>query len=98
MNIPKKKYNKIVTNPMCSHVNIGSGIDHKIKDLAAIIAEIVEYKGNVKFDTSMPDGPPRKLLNIDLLSDLGWRNSISLKDGLISTYSWFKNNYKSIKK
>ena len=97
MDISKDDFNNIVNNPMCSHVNIGSGVDCKIKDLSELISNIVGFKGSIKFDCQMPDGSPRKLLNVDLLNKLGWSHSISLKQGLTSTYEWFKNNYDSIR-
>ena len=80
------------TEPMLSHINVGTGIDVTIRELAETIVEVVAFKGELKFDTSKPDGPPRKLLNVDRLKKLGWQAKYSLKEGLTETYSFFKNN------
>lgn len=72
------------------HVNVGVGEDMTIRELAEIIAEVVGYSGPLAFDSSKPDGTPKKLLDITRLSELGWRPKISLKKGLRSTYEWFK--------
>ena len=72
-----------------SHINVGSGNDIRISDLAKVIQEIVGYKGAVSWDTSMPDGTPRKLLNISRLTQLGWHPRISLLEGIKSTYEWY---------
>jgi GDP-L-fucose synthase len=74
-----------------THVNVGSGEDITIKELAAVIAETVGYTGKIAFDSSKPDGTPRKLLDVGLLSKLGWRPKTALKDGLAGTYRWFKD-------
>lgn len=71
------------------HVNIGTGTDVTIKELAALIQEIVGYNGTIIYDTKKPDGTPRKLLNVKKLNDLGWKHSVSLKDGLRKTYESF---------
>ncbi len=78
------------TNNMCSHINVGSGHDLSIKELALNIAEIIGYKGELTFDTSKPDGTPRKLLDSSILRNLGWFPKVSLKEGLKSTYEDFK--------
>jgi GDP-L-fucose synthase len=80
------------TEPMLSHINVGTGVDCTIKELVETIAKVVGFEGEVKFDTSKPDGAPRKLMNVDRLKSLGWEYSISLEDGLISAYQWFLNN------
>ena len=77
------------TKPMLSHINIGTGEDIMISELAEIISEVVGYTGKISFDTSKPDGSPRKLLDVACLSDLGWDYKVSLKDGLEKTYQWF---------
>ena len=77
------------TKPMLSHINIGTGEDIMISELAEIISEVVGYTGKISFDTSKPDGSPRKLLDVAWLSDLGWDHKVSLKDGLEKTYQWF---------
>jgi GDP-L-fucose synthase len=77
------------TKPMLSHINIGTGEDIMISELADIIREVVGYAGKISFDTSKPDGSPRKLLDVTCLSDLGWDYKVSLKDGLEKTYQWF---------
>ena len=92
MNLEKGAYHSL-TEPMNSHVNVGSGNDCKIKDLAEKISKIVGYKGNIKYDTSKPDGTKRKLMDVSLINKTGWRHKISLEDGLLSTYDWFKRNY-----
>ena len=71
------------------HINVGSGEDHTINDIAHLIAGIVGYEGQLSHDTSKPDGTPRKLMSADKLLSMGWRPSISLEDGLASTYHWF---------
>ena len=68
------------------HVNIGTGEDLTIKELAETIKEVIEYKGELKFDISKPDGTPQKLLDVTKLNRLGWKNKIGLKDGIMRTY------------
>jgi GDP-L-fucose synthase len=80
------------TKPMLSHINIGSGKDTTIKELAQIIKDVVGFKGNLFFDTSRPDGPPRKLIDVSRVSNMGWNYSTSLKQGLEKTYAWFLKN------
>ena len=93
MNLDRKIYS-LHTEPMLSHINVGTGIDCTIKELAETIAEVTEFKGELIFDTSKPDGTPRKLMDVSRLKDLGWEHSISLKNGLADAYTWYKNNLK----
>ncbi|MGK2915165.1 MAG: GDP-L-fucose synthase family protein, partial [Porticoccaceae bacterium] len=78
-----------VTTPRCSHLNVGTGVDCSIRELAALIAEVVGYQGSVRFDTSKPDGTPRKLLDVSRMQRLGWRPTIGLREGLAATYAWY---------
>lgn len=71
---------------------MGWGEDVSIKELAECISDIVGYAGRMVFDTSKPDGTPRKLLDVSRLFDLGWRPKISLRNGIESTYRWFVEN------
>jgi GDP-L-fucose synthase len=71
------------------HVNIGTGEDVTIEELAGLIAHVVGYEGTIAFDKSRPDGAPRKLLDVSRLAAMGWRPSISLKKGLALTYQSF---------
>ena len=77
------------TNEMLSHVNAGSGNEISIADLALLVKKVVGFKGEIKFDKSMPDGPPRKLLDNSVLNKLGWNPKVNLVDGLQKTYEWF---------
>ena len=74
------------------HINIGTGKDLSINELAKLISEIVGYNGGISHDTSKPDGTPKKLLDVSRLHDLGWKAEIPLKDGLEQTYEWYKNH------
>ncbi|MCX9072265.1 GDP-L-fucose synthase [Citrobacter portucalensis] len=80
------------TQPMLSHINVGTGVDCTIRELAQTIAQVVGYKGRVVFDASKPDGTPRKLLDVTRLHQLGWYHEISMEAGLASTYQWFLEN------
>ncbi|WOR31678.1 GDP-L-fucose synthase [Citrobacter portucalensis] len=80
------------TRPMLSHINVGTGVDCTIREMAQTIAQVVGYKGRVVFDASKPDGTPRKLLDVTRLHQLGWYHEISLEAGLASTYQWFLEN------
>ncbi|MBW1252636.1 GDP-L-fucose synthase [Pantoea allii] len=86
------------TAPMLSHINVGTGIDCSIRELAQTIAEVVGYKGEIKFDSSKPDGTPRKLLDVQRLKDMGWSYSTDLNVGLKKTYNWFLENQNSFRK
>tara|TARA_A100001015_G_C14347346_1_gene465339 strand:- start:1 stop:471 length:471 start_codon:yes stop_codon:yes gene_type:complete len=77
------------TKPMLSHINVGSGKDITIRELAELMKEVVGFEGELFFDTTKQDGAPRKLIDVSLLSNLGWNYSTNLKEGLIKTYEWF---------
>ncbi len=97
MNLNDTVY-KANTESMLSHINVGTGIDCTIKELVETVAEVVDYQGSIIFDTSKPDGAPRKLMNVSRLRELGWTYSIELKDGLRSTYQWFLANQDNFRK
>lgn len=73
-------------------INVGVGQDVSIKELAELIQGVVGFAGEIEWDSSKPDGTPRKLLDVSRISSLGWRAQIGLKDGIHSTYEWFKGN------
>jgi GDP-L-fucose synthase len=77
-----------------THLNVGSGKDLSITDLASLIAEIIGFTGNIIYDTSKPDGTPQKLMDVSRINSLGWKYKTELKDGIIKTYNFFKENYK----
>lgn len=91
MNLPKTVYDS-QTEPMLSHINVGTGVDCTIRELAETIAKVVGFKGAVNFDASKPDGTPRKLMDVSRLERLGWKYQIDLEDGLRSAYAWFIEN------
>ncbi|MFH4358370.1 GDP-L-fucose synthase [Vibrio diabolicus] len=97
MNLNETVY-KANTESMLSHINVGTGIDCTIRELVETVAEVVDYQGSIIFDTSKPDGAPRKLMNVSRLRELGWTYSIELKDGLRSTYQWFLANQDNFRK
>ena len=74
------------------HINVGTGEDVTIKELAETIVDVVGYKNDYVWDTSKPNGTPRKVLNVDKIKSLGWEPKISLREGIESTYEWFKEN------
>ncbi len=77
------------TAPMLSHINIGTGVDVTIGEMAQLVKDVVGYSGKLVFDASKPDGPPRKLMDVSRLERLGWKAGIDLKSGLENTYEWF---------
>jgi GDP-L-fucose synthase len=77
------------TKPMLSHINIGTGEDISISDLAEIIGEVVGYRGRIAFDTTKPDGTPRKLMDVSRMKSLGWRPQVALRDGIAMAYADF---------
>jgi len=77
-------------------INIGTGYDISIKELTEVIAEVVGYNGCIKWDTTKPNGTPRKVMNVDKLLGLGWKPKVDIVEGLTKTYEWFKENYDRI--
>jgi len=75
------------------HINVGTGDDITIKKLALTIALTTKFMGNIRWDTTKPNGTPRKVMNVDKIKSLGWEPKISLKEGIDQTYKWFKQNY-----
>jgi len=78
-------------------INIGSGKDLAIKELAEIVQEIVGHKGEIEWDVNKPDGTPRKLMDVSRINELGWKAEIGLKEGIQRTYNWFLSNIERIK-
>lgn len=91
MNVEKELYQS-VTRPMQSHVNVGSGIDCSIQELAHLISDVVGYQGSISFDSTKPDGTPRKLMDVSTIRSLGWEYEVQLREGLAATYEWFLQN------
>lgn len=91
MNLGEETY-RANTQPMLSHVNVGTGIDCTIRELAETLAKVTGFKGELRFDAGKPDGTPRKLMDVSRLAALGWTASIALEDGLRSAYEWFLDN------
>jgi len=91
MNLDEDLY-RANTMPMLSHINVGTGEEISIGDLAMLIAEITGFKGRISFDPSKPDGTPRKSMDVSRLADMGWRARISLEEGIRSTYQWVLDN------
>ena len=77
------------TQPMLSHINVGTGVDCSIRELAETVARVTGFEGRLVFDASKPDGTPRKLLDVSRLKALGWQAGIGLEDGLRDAYAWF---------
>ena len=80
------------TKSMLSHINVGTGTDVTIREMAETMKQVVGFKGDLSFDTTKPDGAPRKLIDVSRLSDMGWNYSVNLKDGLSQTYKWYLKN------
>ena len=96
MELPNSIYTEN-TEPMLSHINVGTGVDCTIRELVETISKVVGYEGVILFDGSKPDGTPRKLMNVSRLKSLGWQYKVSLEDGLARSYDWFlvnQDNYR----
>lgn len=97
MNLSNDVYNSN-TQEMLSHINVGTGVDCTIRELVETVAKVVGFKGEIEFDTSKPDGAPRKLMDVSRLKSLGWQYEINLADGLAQTYEWFLTNQDNFRK
>lgn len=91
MNLDESTYQQH-TQPMLSHINVGTGVDCTISELAQTMAKVTGFTGRLVFDGTKPDGTPRKLMDVSRLASLGWKSDISLEVGLKDTYEWFKAN------
>jgi GDP-L-fucose synthase len=96
MNLPLEVYVSH-TQPMLSHINVGTGVDCTIRELAETIAKVTGFKGRLVWDATKPDGTPRKLMDVSRLAALGWRYSVSLEDGLRDAYQWFVENHANVR-
>ncbi|MDF2155711.1 GDP-L-fucose synthase [Vibrio sp. CAU 1672] len=97
MELDKETY-QANTEPMLSHINVGTGVDCTIREMAETMARVVGFDGEIVFDSTKPDGTPRKLMDVSRLADLGWRYQASLEEGLTHTYQWFLANQDSFRK
>nr|WP_288498620.1 GDP-L-fucose synthase [uncultured Pseudomonas sp.] len=96
MNLDEVSY-QAHTQPMLSHINVGTGQDCTIRELAETIARVTEFQGRLTFDSSKPDGTPRKLMDVSRLAKLGWTASIDLETGLRDAYRWFVDNIDDVR-
>ena len=97
MNLDMALYQNI-TNPRLSHINLGTGTDYSIKELAETIAEVIGFSGKISWDSSKPDGTPRKLMDSSILKSTNWSPKFTLKDGLRHTYKWYLDNIEIVRK
>lgn len=97
MNLAHDEFVAAVPNPMCSHINVGTGRDVTIAELATTMARVVGFEGGIEFDISKPDGTPRKLMDVSRLGSLGWAYSVALEQGLEMTYEWFLDNFDGLR-
>jgi len=97
MELDKAAYDEN-TEPMLSHINVGSGVDCTICELVETVAKVIGYLGEIVFDSTRPDGISRKLMDVSRLERLGWKNNTSLEQGLKMTYQWFLENQNNFRK
>jgi len=97
MNLDDETY-QTHTEPMLSHINVGTGVDCTIREMAETMASVVGFQGDIEFDSTKPDGTPRKLLDVSRLEKLGWKAQTQLQSGLASTYQWFLENQGKFRK
>lgn len=88
MNLAKETY-EVNTQPMLSHINVGTGVDCTIREMAETIKKVVGFEGELVFDSSKPDGAMRKLMDVSRLGAMGWKASIAFEEGLAATYEWY---------
>jgi GDP-L-fucose synthase len=88
MDLPLARYREH-TQPMLSHINVGTGVDCTIRELAETVARVTGFQGRLVWDASKPDGTPRKLMDVSRLEALGWKARIGLEEGLRDAYAWF---------
>ena len=91
LNLPKATYDKN-TDPMLSHINVGTGVDISIFELAQLVAKVTGFTGRISTDPTKPDGTMRKLMDVGRLSQMGWSARIKLEQGLVDTYKWYLAN------
>ena len=96
MNLDNDTYQR-ETEPMLSHINVGTGVDCTIKELTETVAKVISYQGKIEWDVSKPDGTPRKLMDVSRLERLGWKAKTSLEEGLTMSYEWFLENQDSFR-
>ncbi|MDR6887263.1 MULTISPECIES: GDP-L-fucose synthase family protein [Variovorax] len=89
MDMTRESYEQHTT-PMCAHINLGTGVDLSIGELAALVGDVVGYRGRISFDTSQPDGAPRKLLDVSCAAAIGWQATVPLEEGLRRTYAAYQ--------
>ena len=89
MGLPRNEFLAVVPDPMCSHINVGTGQDVTIAQLAGLMAKTVGFEGDLVFDASKPDGTMRKVMDVGRLKRLGWEYDVGLEHGLALTYAWF---------
>ncbi|PMG42156.1 GDP-L-fucose synthase [Shewanella sp. 10N.286.52.B9] len=97
MNLEQSVYDAN-TEPMLSHINVGTGVDCTIRELVETVAKVVGFAGEIAFDATKPDGAPRKLMDVSRLKALGWQAKIELEQGLALTYDWFLANQDNFRK
>jgi len=97
MNLAQQTYEEN-TSAMLSHINVGTGVDCTIRELVETVAKVTGFNGDIVFDSSKPDGAPRKLMNVERLDNLGWRYQVDLESGLQNTYQWFLDNQDTFRK
>ncbi len=96
LDLDKSRY-EANTQPQLSHINVGSGVDISILELARLVADVTGYKGRIELDRSKPDGTMRKLMDVSRLADMGWKASIDLETGVRETYKWFIDHQDSFR-
>lgn len=97
MNLPVEEYRRS-TQPMLSHINVGTGKDCSIRELAETVARVTGFRGRLLWDATKPDGTPRKLLDVSRLEGMGWHARIGLEEGLAATYRWFIDHQDSFRR
>ncbi|MDA8689407.1 GDP-L-fucose synthase [Paracoccaceae bacterium] len=91
LNLPKATYDEN-TDPMLSHINVGTGVDISILELAKLVAKVTGFNGQISTDSTKPDGTTRKLMDVGRLNEMGWSARIKLEQGLANTYEWYFDN------